>query len=216
MIRYLDELLNRQQMATRRKKLRDFYRLCRPTPEDRILDVGESGADSGWAPLNILLRVYEHPESLAVLGVDDYSRLREKHPDVRFVTYSGGHFPFVDDSFDICYSNAVIEHVGEYEDQRQFIDEMVRVAHQGFFTTPNRWLLLEVHTRLPMVHYLPGRYFWRIAQAFGRGDSARGVNLIRPGLLKKMMRCSQVKHFTIIPNRVWGMTATYSVYWTRS
>ncbi|UCG41910.1 MAG: class I SAM-dependent methyltransferase [candidate division WOR-3 bacterium] len=164
----------------------------------------------------MLLRGYEHPKSLTVLGVDDYSRLREKHPGVRFVTCRGGYFPFADDSFDICYSNAVIEHVGEREDQRQFIGEMVRVARQGFFTTPNRWLPLEVHTRLPAVHYLPRRYFWKVAQAFGRGDSARGVNLIRLGLLKKMMKCSRVKHFPIIPNRVWGMTATYSVCWTRS
>ncbi|UCG41911.1 MAG: hypothetical protein JSU73_08455 [candidate division WOR-3 bacterium] len=39
MIGYLDQLLNRQQTATRRKKLRDFYGLCRPTPESRILDM---------------------------------------------------------------------------------------------------------------------------------------------------------------------------------
>ena len=53
------------------------------------------------------------------------------------------------------FSNAVIEHVGGRAEQRRFVDESLRVAPRAFVTTPNRWFPVEVHTRLPLVHWLP-------------------------------------------------------------
>jgi len=53
------------------------------------------------------------------------------------------------------FSNAVIEHVGDIERQRLFVSEALRVGRRVFVTTPNRWFPLEVHTRLPFVHWLP-------------------------------------------------------------
>ena len=63
--------------------------------------------------------------------------------------------PFADGEFDIVFSNAVIEHVGGREQQRRFVEESLRVAQRAFVTTPNRWFPVEVHTRLPLVHWLP-------------------------------------------------------------
>ncbi len=33
--------------------------------------------------------------------------------------------------------------------------EALRVGRRVFLTTPNRWFPIEVHTRLPVVHWLP-------------------------------------------------------------
>ena len=60
-----------------------------------------------------------------------------------------------DGAFDVVYSNAVIEHVGGRERQRRFVREALRVGRRVFLTTPNRWFPVEVHTRLPLVHWLP-------------------------------------------------------------
>ena len=51
----------------------------------------------------------------------------------------------------------MIEHVGGREAQRRFVEEALRVARRAFVTTPNRWFPVEVHTRLPLVHWLPDR-----------------------------------------------------------
>jgi len=36
--------------------------------------------------------------------------------------------PVKDKQFDICFSNAVIEHVGDYEEQRTMAEEITRVS----------------------------------------------------------------------------------------
>jgi SAM-dependent methyltransferase len=55
--------------------------------------------------------------------------------------------PFADGEFDIVFSNAVIEHVGDRERQRQLVSEALRVGRRIFITTPNCRFPIEVHTR---------------------------------------------------------------------
>ena len=77
---------------------------------------------------------------------------------MRAVRADGRELPFDDAAFDIGFSNAVVEHVaGGREGQRRFVHELCRVARRVFVTTPNRWFPLEVHTLLPLVHWLPAR-----------------------------------------------------------
>jgi hypothetical protein len=49
----------------------------------------------------------------------------------------------------------VIEHVGDREQQRRFVEELCRVASRVFVSTPNRWFPVETHTLVPLVHWLP-------------------------------------------------------------
>jgi len=63
--------------------------------------------------------------------------------------------PFEDDTFDVAFSNAVVEHVGGREEQRRFVTELCRVAPRVFVSTPNRWFPVETHTLVPLVHWLP-------------------------------------------------------------
>ena len=43
-----------------------------------------------------------------------------------------------DGTFDVVFSNAVIEHVGGEEEQLRFVAEALRVGRRAFITTPNR------------------------------------------------------------------------------
>lgn len=64
--------------------------------------------------------------------------------------------PFVDNSFDYVVSNAVIEHVGGRDGARRMLLEGNRVARRGWIhTTPNRRFPIEVHTGVPVLHWLP-------------------------------------------------------------
>ncbi|MGH3851993.1 MAG: methyltransferase domain-containing protein [Pseudonocardiaceae bacterium] len=64
--------------------------------------------------------------------------------------------PFVDNSFDYVVSNAVIEHVGGRNGASQMLLEGNRVARRGWIhTTPNRRFPIEVHTGVPVLHWLP-------------------------------------------------------------
>ena len=61
--------------------------------------------------------------------------------------------PFDDQSFDLVYSNAVIEHVGDEAEQRQYVAEHARVGRSWIFTTPNRWFPIESHSDVFFKHW---------------------------------------------------------------
>ncbi len=70
----------------------------------------------------------------------------------------GRLLPFPDRSFDLVFSNSVIEHVGDAASQEQFAREVARVGRAYWVQTPNRWFPVEQHLLTPLVHWLPKRW----------------------------------------------------------
>jgi hypothetical protein len=62
-------------------------------------------------------------------------------------------------AFDLAFSNSAIEHVGSFEDQRRFADEMLRLGRRIYCQTPNKWFPVEPHFLGLFVHWLPRRWF---------------------------------------------------------
>jgi len=213
-LRLLDKLSDRRHIEARKAKLSDFLRLCHPAPSESVLDVGVLGSEE-YPAANFFLRAYPHPERLTALSIEDCSELRVRYPVVRFVTYDGRAFPFPDNSFDVCHSNAVVEHVGNAERQQLFVSEMARVARRGFFTTPNRWFPIELHTKIPLLHYLPWPLFLRMCRLVHREDNIRGVRLLGRRQVVRLISHASVLRYGIVQNRTLGMTVTFSVHWSK-
>ena len=57
-------------------------------------------------------------------------------PGFTFVSGDGCQLPFADQSFEIVFSNSVIEHVGTPAQQRRFADEVRRVGKRYWVQTP--------------------------------------------------------------------------------
>jgi hypothetical protein len=72
-----------------------------------------------------------------------------------FVSGDGCQLPFRDQSFEIVFSNSVIEHVGAPDQQRRFAEEIRRVGKRYWVQTPNRRFPVEQHLLTPFVHWLP-------------------------------------------------------------
>jgi ubiquinone/menaquinone biosynthesis C-methylase UbiE len=72
-----------------------------------------------------------------------------------FVSGDGCQLPFRDQSFEIVFSNSVIEHVGAPDQQRRFANEIRRVGKSYWVQTPNRRFPVEQHLLTPFVHWLP-------------------------------------------------------------
>ncbi len=153
---------------SRLKKYRLFTELLHPTPKMRILNVGAIGHHIGLAEQ--LEEFYPHRRrivggGLSLVDVVDYAR---SYPEVKALAFDGCTLPFPDRSFDIVYSNAVIEHLPGREAQQRFAAEIVRVGRGWFVTTPNFWYPLEPHYHLPYVQLLPEIWQQHLARALGK------------------------------------------------
>lgn len=144
---------------------------------DTILDVGVT-SDRSYDSSNYLETWYSDKGAIVAVGIDDAAFLETLYPGLRFVAASGLALPFTDLSFDVVHCSAVIEHVGSFEHQCRLVAECCRVARRAvFMTTPNRWFPIEVHTVLPVVHWLPKPAFRALMRATGRAFFADEANL---------------------------------------
>jgi len=153
----LRRVASRVSMRSRERKLQLFLELLGPGPETSVVDVGVTNAPFGSGSSdNFFEALYPWPHRITGVGHTELDRFAASFPQVRAVRADGRELPFDDGSFDLGFSNAVVEHVaGGREGQRRFVYELCRVARRVFVTTPNRWFPLEVHTLLPLVHWLP-------------------------------------------------------------
>lgn len=150
----------------RRKRMERFVAALGVTAETRILDVG--GTWANWdllatKPEVWVLNLYEGPAD---------------HPNAdRWIVGDGLALPFEDDSFDIAFSNSVIEHLANSTNQQRFANELRRVAQRYYVQTPNKHFPIEPHLLTPLIHYLPERWQARLL----RNGTVWGL-LLRPSV----------------------------------
>jgi hypothetical protein len=167
---------------SRQRKLALFLEVIQPTPETTVLDVGVTDGGYGedaYGTHNFFEALYPWPERITAVSTQYLERFQAAFPSVQAVRADGRDLPFADGEFDVGFSNAVLEHVGACEAQRDFVHELCRVSRRVFLTTPNRWFPLEVHTLIPLVHWLPREPREGLYRTLGR-DEGIGVELLGP------------------------------------
>jgi SAM-dependent methyltransferase len=195
---------NRVSHWNRRRKWRLFERVVEPRPTTTVLDVGYSDEEYSMTD-NFIEKHYPYPEMLTALGIDEPNRFRERYPKVKAVQYEGKVFPFEDQAFDVVWSNAVIEHVGDREAQLQFLREVRRVGRRAFITTPNKLFPVEVHTRTPLLHFLPlpifESYLRLVGKSWATGDYMRLLSIRE---VEKLLGEAGITSYRLHRNRLAG------------
>lgn len=122
-------------------------------PKAHILDVG--GGTFPWSELKPTAKITilnKRPQNLP------------DHFPWEFIEGDGTNLPFKDASFDLVFSNSVIEHVGGIAAQQKFAKEMLRVGKSVYCQTPNKWFPVEPHLIAPFIHWLPFSVFRKVAR----------------------------------------------------
>lgn len=127
----------------RPKRMRKLWQSFCLTPESRVLDVG--GYEFNWQLLPQQCHVTFL--NLALLG--------DRKSNSTWIIGDGKYLPFKDASFDVVYSNSVIEHLGNFENQRLFASECSRVGRRFYIQTPDKRFFVEPHLITPFIHWLP-------------------------------------------------------------
>ena len=197
----------------RKRKWQRFVKIFPQQPESRILDVGFNAIEYSGTD-NFLEKKYPYPQNITALGIDDPTEFKKKYPQVKAIQYEGKIFPFKDNSFDLCWSNAVIEHVGNFQRQIEFLKEIKRTCKHGYITTPNKFFPIEVHTRVPLLHFLPKSLFDSFLRLIGK-DWATGsyMSLLSKKELNLALQKAGIQEYTIYQNKLFGFTLDFVVSW---
>ena len=180
-----------------------------PAETDTILDVGVT-SDRSYSSSNYLEALYPHKQRITAAGIDDAAFLEEMYPGMRYVRANALDLPFADGHFDFVHSSAVLEHVGSAENQARVVTECLRAARRGVcLTTPNRWFPIEVHTQLPLIHWLPKPWcraiFRKTGYAFFADEA--NLNLMTEHELRRIMTAHSACRFSFAPARLLGWTS---------
>ena len=195
----------------RKRKWRTFIEELGPSPSTRVLDVGCSDHEMSETD-NFIEKHYPYIENLTALSLEAPTNFRKSYPLIECVQYDGSVFPFRDQSFDICWSNAVIEHVGTREQQLNFLREIKRVSARAFITTPNRHFPIEVHTRTPLLHFAPKPIFESYLRAIGKGWATGSyMNLLTLNDLKGLLKDADIYDYKVVKNRLFGFTMDFVI-----
>src|SRR5947209_11973037 len=131
----------------RRRRMKRFLDMFQPDETTRILDVG--GSIGTWVGLPIR----SHITVLNIYSIEHAQA--ENGPRITTVIGDGCDIQYPSDSFDIVFSNSVIEHVGTFERQQKFASECARIARRLWIQTPARSFFIEPHLLTPFIHFLP-------------------------------------------------------------
>lgn len=124
----------------RKKRMNLFCSLV--SADNRILDIG--GMERTW--------VEEGFQRVVILNV---ALPHEGTRGLPFILADGKQAPFDNEAFDVVYSNSVIEHVGDWREQKRLAAEIRRLSAYYFVQTPNRWFPIEPHCLAPLIQFIP-------------------------------------------------------------
>src|SRR4051794_32159278 len=113
---------SRVSLRARRRMFDRFMREFAPNRNTTVIDVGVT-PDEKLVDSNAFEQFYPYKDRITATSFEDARSLEKAYPGLRFVQTSGKDLPFADSEFDLAYSSAVLEHVGDREAQKEFVRE---------------------------------------------------------------------------------------------
>ncbi len=215
--RWVDEK-NRTSLSTElRKKRFELFRglfeglLKTQKRPIRILDVG--GRSTTWERAGFT----QYDRSQVQITILNTEPASSRYPHIQTVCGDARSMPqYSDQSFDIVFSNSVIEHVGDFADQTRMAEEIRRVGQRYFLQTPNRFFPVEPHFLFPLFQFFPLWFKMLLIRNFNLGwrpqtsdptaarELALSVQLLGKHQLMRLFPGAKV-----YAEKFWGMHKSY-------
>lgn len=185
--------------------MREFRNRMRLNSRLRVLDLG--GTPPVW-------RFVREPLNITIVNLPGETGAEmPSHHELRFVEGDACELSeFDDQSFDLVFSNSVIEHVGDEERQAAFAREVQRLGTTYWVQTPSMWFPIEAHTGMPLWWFYPEqarRYFitrWRRKLPEWADAMAATRVLTRERMLELFPHC------TLYVESIGGIPKSYTAY----
>jgi len=166
--------------AFRPVRLRTFYRLFQIHSQTRLLDIG--GGAYFW---DLALSEGLPLPQVTVLNIAPAKEDARNY--LEWIVGDARATNLEDRSFDVAFSNSLVEHLGEWDSQRRCAAEVRRLAPRYFVQTPDRSCPVEPHFLAPFVHWLPKS----IRPSIVRNFTYWGLST-RPSRLECVRLCEEI------------------------
>ncbi|MCP4608616.1 MAG: class I SAM-dependent methyltransferase [Planctomycetes bacterium] len=197
----------------RRKRFKLFVDLLDTVPKPvNVLDLG--GTQEFWESMGFVETPGIHITLLNLVC-----------PDVRYNNFKGmagdatDLSQFGNDTYDIVFSNSVIEHVGPFERQLQMANEIKRVGQRYLLQTPNYYFPIEPHFFFPGFQWLPVSLRIRLLMTTSLGwhkrmsDQSKARQLVEnTRLLKKAEIKTLFPDACIVTEKLFDFSYSFIVY----
>jgi hypothetical protein len=194
------------QPAIRGSRMAKFEEIFGLTPGTRIIDLGGTSAiwDLVKTPLNIT--IVNLPGANRKDSVNGHHRLTFVEGDAT------GLHEYPDNTFDIVFSNSVIEHVGGEANELKFAREARRLAPSYFVQTPSVCFPIEAHTGIPFWWAIPHSIRSRVQRRWQEtlpewNEMVAGTTVVRRRQLQRYFPDGVIR-----TERVLGIPKSYYVY----
>lgn len=132
-----------------------FWRAFEGQDQINILDLG--GTEDFWKD-KILIKNPNVTVTLLNLSAE-----RVRTPGLKSMAGDATDLSALkDQSFDLVFSNSVIEHLFTFDNQKKMAREIQRVGKKYFVQTPNKYFFIEPHYALPFFQFMPSSFVFFI------------------------------------------------------
>ncbi|BAP55562.1 methylase [Thioploca ingrica] len=137
------------QQIWRQRRMSVFLMRMKVKNGYKIIDLG--GTPELWETVDLDLEI----TLLNLSHVTHYQPSTLRH-SYQFITGDACHINgLIDNTFDLVFSNSVIEHVGPVSQQQAFAETVRQLAPRYWIQTPSLWFPIEAHCNLPLWWFYP-------------------------------------------------------------
>jgi predicted SAM-dependent methyltransferase len=200
-IKYLDNIFKNILYKNREKIYKIFQKNIYLNKSYTLIDIGTSPILEESE--NMILKKYKWKDRITCLSNQNCSILKKKYKNTQFLNGDAKEMRFKNNKFDIVHCSATIEHLGSSRDQLKGLKEMYRISKKYLFiTTPNRFFPIEMHTKLPFLHFLPKKIFRKIIKFLGDDFFCyeKNLNLLSTKDMINLCRNAKITNYKIVYN----------------
>jgi ubiquinone/menaquinone biosynthesis C-methylase UbiE len=178
----------------------------------KILDIG--GTEDYWKSMG-----FELNDKTEIVLLNLYEK-EVSHPGFKSIKGDACNLEGIaDKSFDLVFSNSVIEHLFTQENQIKMANEIQRVGKNYFIQTPNKYFPIEPHWVFPFFQFLPFGLQVFLTQHFNLGHIPKTVDQEKAKEQVREVRLLSKKEFhsmfsgaKIFLEQFFGFTKSFIVY----
>ena len=174
----------------------------------KVLDIGTSEIINETD--NLFLKLYKYKKNITCLSLQNLKKVKNEYNEINFLIKDALNSDLPDNSFDIVHSNATIEHIGDRNNQLKFLSESLRISKKFvFIQTPNKLFPIDFHTKLPLIHLLPDKFYRKLLKLLGMDFYAdiKNLNLISEKEIIYMLKKLTFKNCKILKKKLCGITS---------